>query len=231
MTTLTRRTTLAAGAALALGPALSLADPKAPAPATPAPRAPRPLAFDPKKLKGLSEKLLVSHWENNYGGALKNLLKVEDELTRVTKDTAPFLVAGLRERQLTFGNSVALHELYFDNLGGSGRPAGTLEQALVAEFGSVARWEELFRASAAGLYGGSGWVVLDASADGALRIHASGHHTQFPVGAAPLLVLDMYEHSYALDYGAAAAKYVDAFFQNVQWDAVSARLEKTRSAR
>lgn len=192
---------------------------------------PRPLPFEPSKLKGLSERLLRSHHENNYGGAVKNLNKVEEELTRVTKDTPGYLVGGLKERELLFTNSMVLHELYFGNLGGSGRASGSIERALAKEYGSFARWEEQFRATGASLGGGSGWVILDLDFQtGALRTHWSGNHTQAPAFAQPLLVMDMYEHAYALDYGAAAAKYIDAFFQNLQWDEVSRRYEASQRA-
>src|SRR5205809_4714886 len=87
----------------------------------------KPLPFDTKKLKGLSERLIVSHHDNNYAGAVKNLIKVEEELARVNKDTPGFIVGGLRERELTFTNSAILHELYFGNLGGTDKPAGALQ--------------------------------------------------------------------------------------------------------
>jgi len=191
----------------------------------------QPLPFDPKKLAGLSERLLVSHHDNNYAGAVRNLNQVELQLASVTKDTPGFLVAGLRERELTFTNSVLLHELYFANLGGKGAPAGAIATALASAFGSGARFEELFRATAMSLAGGSGWVVLDLSLQSQdLRIHGSGGHSQAPAFAAPLLVLDMYEHSYHLDYGAAAAKYVDAFFANLRWEEVARRHERARKA-
>jgi superoxide dismutase, Fe-Mn family len=120
------------------------------------------LPFKPDKLKGLSAAMLASHHDNNYAGAVKNLNKVELELAKVNKDTAGFLVAGLRERELTYTNSKILHEHYFGNLGGDGRVAGAVDKRLAAQFGSTARWEELFRASAMALGGGSGWVILDA---------------------------------------------------------------------
>ena len=83
----------------------------------------------------------------------------------------------------------------------------------------------------AGLGGDSGWVILGYELDtGALRTVASAGHTQTQASTAPLLVMDMYEHSYQMDFGAAAAKYVDAFFANIQWDAVNARFERARSA-
>jgi Fe-Mn family superoxide dismutase len=190
-----------------------------------------PLPFDPTKLRGLSERLLVSHHDNNYAGALKNLNKVEEQLATVTKDTPGFVVAGLKERELTFTNSVILHELYFENLGGDGKAAGAVAAALGDAFGSLGRFEELFRASGMSLAGGSGWTILDFSFQTSdLRIYWSGNHTQSLAFGAPLLVLDMYEHAYHIDYGAAAAQYVDAFVANVQWEAVNRRYERARKA-
>jgi len=190
-----------------------------------------PLPFDPKKLTGLSERLLVSHHDNNYAGAVKNLNKVEEQLATVTKDTPAFVVGGLKERELTFTNSVILHGLYFANLGGDGKAEGAVKQAVSDSFGGFGRFEELFRATGMSLAGGSGWTILDYSFQtGDLRIYWSGNHTQSVAFGAPLLVLDMYEHAYAIDYGAAAAQYVDAYFANVQWDEVSRRYERARKA-
>ena len=190
-----------------------------------------PLPFDPAKLKGLSERMLRSHHENNYGGAVKNLNKVEEELARVGKDTPGFLVGGLKERELTFTNSMILHERYFGNLGGDGKASGSIEKALARDHGSFGRWEELFRATGASLAGGSGWAILDFNLHtGELRTYWSGNHTQSVAFGIPLLVMDMYEHAYAIDYGAAAAKYIDAFFQNIQWDEVNRRFERAQKA-
>ena len=186
-----------------------------------------PLPFDAKKLRGISERMIVSHWENNYGSAVKNLNKVEDELGRVTKDTPGFVVTGLRERELNFTNSLILHEHYFGNLGGDGKPGGAVQTALAEAFGSLARWEELFRATGASLGGGSGWTVVDWNLHrGAPRIYWSGNHTQALACGTPLLVMDMFEHAYQMDYGAAAAKYIDAFFQNIDWQEVNRRFER-----
>jgi superoxide dismutase, Fe-Mn family len=190
-----------------------------------------PLPFDPTKLPGLSEKLLVSHHSNNYAGAVKNLNKVEAELANVGKDTAPFVVAGLREREATFRNSASLHELYFGSLGGDGKLTGGIADAASAAFGSMTRCEEQLRAAAMSLAGGSGWVVLgfDLHRNGLTLGWAAGH-TQSLVSTVPLLVLDMFEHAFHIDYGAAAAKYVDAFFTNVNADVVNRRLEAARKA-
>jgi Fe-Mn family superoxide dismutase len=209
-----------------------MAEPEKTAPQLPPGKHPLvPLPFNPKKLKGLSEKLLVSHHENNYGGAVKNLNKVEEELARVTQETPGFAIAGLKERELTFTNSLILHEHYFGNLGGDGKPAGAIQKAIDGAFGGFARWEEQFRATGMGLAGGSGWVILDYNFhSGDLRTYWSGNHTQSVAFGQPLLVMDMYEHAYQMDFGAAAAKYLDAFMANVRWDEVDRRFERARKA-
>jgi Fe-Mn family superoxide dismutase len=190
-----------------------------------------PLPFKPASLRGLSERMITSHHENNYGGAVKNLNRVEQELSRITADTPPFVVAALRERELTFRNSKLLHEAYFGNLGGDGKRSGKIESALSAAYGSTARWEEHFRLTALGLGGGSGWVILFLELDtGALRTIGSGNHTQVQAQASPLLVLDLYEHSYQMDYGAQVARYFDAFVANVSWDEVNRRFERAQRA-
>jgi Fe-Mn family superoxide dismutase len=236
---LTRRESFAALAALGVA---SLAAPRAlaaadeggapPAPhVPPGQHTPLPLPFDPKRLPGLSEKLLVSHHDNNYAAALRNLNAVELELARTTKDTPGFVVAGLRERELSFTNSVILHERYFANLGGDGKAAGAVKDAIAATLRGFPRFEELFRATGLSLSGGSGWTVLDLDfSTGDLRIYGAGNHTQSVAFGAPLLVLDMYEHAYALDYGAAAPKYVDAFFVNVDWSEVDRRHTRALAA-
>jgi Fe-Mn family superoxide dismutase len=205
---LTRRESFAALAGLGIA---SLAAPRALAAAgeagaplaprvAPGRHAPVALPFDPKRLPGLSEKLLVSHHDNNYAGAVKNLNAVELELARTTKDTPGFLVASLRERELSFTNSVILHERYFANLGGDGKPAGAVENTIAATLGGFPRFEELFRATGLSLAGGSGWTVLDLDfSTGDLRIYGASNHTQSVAFGAPLLVLDMYEHAYQMD--------------------------------
>jgi Fe-Mn family superoxide dismutase len=189
-----------------------------------------PLPFASGSLNGISERMITSHHENNYGGAVRNLNRVEQELSQLTADTPPFVVAALRERELTFRNSKTLHEAYFKNLGGDGKRSGAIDTALGQSYGTTARWEQHMKSTALGLGGGSGWAILALELDtGALRTIASGHHTQVLALSVPLLVLDMYEHSYHIDYGAAAARYVDAFFSNVNWDEVNRRFERAQS--
>jgi Fe-Mn family superoxide dismutase len=212
-------------------PAATPASPSAPTSPLASPHMVAPLPFNPAKLKGLSERLIRSHHENNYGGAVKNLNKVEEELARVTKDTPGFLVGGLKERELTFTNSMILHEAYFGNLGGDGKAGGAIQKLLAQTHGDFGRWEDLFRATGASLGGGSGWVLLMYNFhSGQPHTYWSGNHTQALAQGHPLLVMDMYEHAYQMDYGAAAARYIDAFFQNVNWDVVNARLERAQKA-
>src|SRR5262245_42898518 len=222
---------LAGGAAALLAPTLAEAKSAPPAPTKPGAHEVKPLPFDPAKLKGPSSAMMTSHHENNYTAAVKNLNQVELALQKIDKDTPGFLVFGMRERELTFTNSKILHEHYFGNLGGDGKLAGAIDKRLAAQFGATARWEELFRASAMALGGGSGWVVLDANyATADLRIYAVGGHNQAVAFGQPLLVLDMFEHAYAMDFGAAHAKYIDAFFANIAWDEVDRRLARADKA-
>ena len=183
----------------------------------------KPLSCDPKKLKGLSEKLIVSHWENNYGGAVKRLNVITAQLGSLDFATAPvFLVNGLKREELIATNSMILHELYFDGLGAEGEPDRALRDALVRDFGSVERWRSEFVAMGKAMGGGSGWVLLTYSThDERLVNQWAADHTHGLAGSSPILALDMYEHSYHLDYGAAAAKYVDAFMENIRWENVS----------
>ena len=123
---------------------------------------PRPLPFDPAKLKGLSEKLIRSHWENNYGGAVKALNAVEQRLAAMLKDKdLPAYVYGdLKREELVRSGSVVLHELYFANLGGEPKPGGKILDLIKQWFSSYEEWEEEFKKTANGLGGGSGWVIF-----------------------------------------------------------------------
>jgi Fe-Mn family superoxide dismutase len=90
----------------------------------------KPLSFDPKNIKGLSERLLVSHYENNYSGAVKRLNMLTARLAELDFAKAPvFVINGLKREELIAANSMILHELYFDGLGGGGAPSGALGDA------------------------------------------------------------------------------------------------------
>jgi Fe-Mn family superoxide dismutase len=177
------------------------------------------LAFDPAKVPGLSEKLLTSHYENNYGGAVRRLNAITAQLASLDVSTAPvFVVNGLKREELIATNSMIIHELYFDSLSGGGEPGGSLAEALARDFGSLARWKAEFAATGKALGGGSGWVLLSYSPRDKRLINTwAADHTMTLAGGRPILALDMYEHAYQMDYGARAAAYVDAFMQNIRW--------------
>ena len=182
----------------------------------------RPLSCDPKKLKGLSEKLIVSHWENNYGGAVKRLNAITAQLASVDFATAPvFVINGLKREELIATNSMILHELYFDGLGDGGAPDTALREALARDFGSQDRWRTEFLAMGKAMGGGSGWVLLTYShRDRRLVNQWAADHTHSMAGGTPILALDMYEHSYHIDFGAKAASYVDTFMSVIRWSVV-----------
>ena len=190
---------------------------------------PVPLPYKPGAIKGLSEKLIQSHWENNYIGSVKALNVVRSRLQQAMADpaTPAYVYNGLKREQLLRTSSVVLHELYFANLGGDGAAGASLRSSIAGSFGSFDVWESEFRKMAQGLGGGSGWVVLGYNTQlGLLENYWMADHATGPVGTLPVLVLDMYEHSYQMDYGAAVAKYIDAFFGAIRWETVAQRLGK-----
>jgi Fe-Mn family superoxide dismutase len=206
----------AAAAALCQGPAIALA---ATGSATMTYEI-KPLPFDPTRITGMSEKLLVSHHENNYGGGVKRLNAITAQLAALDWVTAPnFTINGLKREELIAMNSMILHERFFNALGGNGEPHGTLADAIKRDFGTVDRWRAEFSAMGRAQGGGSGWVILSYSPRDRRLINAwAADHTTTLAGGRPVLVLDMYEHAYHMDYGAKAAAYVDAFMQGIRWD-------------
>jgi Fe-Mn family superoxide dismutase len=184
------------------------------------------LPFKPHRLEGLSDRLLVSHYENNYGGAVRRLNMIEERLQALDFAAAStFDLNGLGRERLVAANSMLLHEAYFRCLGGSGEPQGGVATALERDFGSVDRWHAEFAAMGRALGGGSGWVLLTWSERlGKLTNQWAADHTHTLAAGLPILALDMYEHAYAIDFGAKAAAYVDAFMRNIAWEGVETRL-------
>jgi Fe-Mn family superoxide dismutase len=187
----------------------------------------KPLNFDPSQLDGLSERLISSHWKNNYGGSVRALNTIKQRIqTALADDELPaYVYNDLKREHLMRTGSVVLHEYYFDNMSPPVSRDTELDRALARAFGSEKNWEKEFRRIGAGLGGGSGWVML------AWNVHtqtlenywlADDMHS--PVASVQILVLDMYVHSYHMDYGAAAGKYIDAFIRNINWDVVANRL-------
>jgi Fe-Mn family superoxide dismutase len=211
---------VAAASTAMLAGTQALAQANPPTGAKPMPYQPKPMPFDPKSITGISEKVLVSHYENNYVGAVKRLNAIGTQLAELEFAKAPnFVVNGLKREELVAANSMILHEIYFDGLGGGGSPRGPLIEAIVRDFGSVERWRAEFSAMGKAEGGGSGWVILSYSPrDKRLVNQWAADHTTTLAGGRPVLVLDMYEHAYHMDYGAAAARYVDIYMEAIKWD-------------
>jgi superoxide dismutase, Fe-Mn family len=187
------------------------------------------LPFDAAALRGISSGLITSHHQNNYGGAVKRLNAIRAQLASTPFSAVPgFQLNGLKREELIATNSMLLHELYFSSLGGDGstmEPA--MKLALDANFGSVERWRDEFAACAKALGGGSGWMLLVFQPrEGTLVNQWAADHTHALAGGSPILALDMYEHAYHIDYGAAAGTYVDAFMGNIDWAFVYGRYQQ-----
>ena len=181
----------------------------------------------PWTLNSLSLPLIESHYENNYGGALRRLNAITDQLEGMDFEKTPgHVLNGLKRDQLTALNSTLLHELYFSCLGGDGVPTKGMSEVLAREFGSLERWRAEFRAMGYALGGGSGWVLLTyVPRDGRLVNQYASEHSQAIASGVPILALDMYEHAYHMDFGANARAYVEAFFRNLDWPALEQRWE------
>src|SRR6266481_5163752 len=187
-----------------------------------------PINTRPWLLNGLSLRLIESHYENHYGGALRRLNAITEQLESLDFDKTPgFMVNSLKREQLIALNSTLLHELYFASMAfGDGRPTEMLAQALTRDFGSVDRWRSEFVAMAKGLAGGSGWVLLVyVPRDRRLINQYASEHTPAIAGGIPVLALDMYEHAYHIDFGANARAYIYAFIKNIDWKAAQGRHE------
>src|SRR5207302_5941383 len=198
-----------------------------------------PMACKPWTLNGLSDRLIVGHYENNYGAAVRSLNSIWGRLAELDAARTPdYEIRALKQAELSAMGSVALHELYFGSLGGDGavlftgsgsgtKLDGSVSAALAQNFSSLAAWQRDFVALANALSSGSGWAVLTFSRqDGKLYNQLAFDDSQALLDAVPLLVLDMYEHAYQMEFGANAAAYIEAFMRNVDWTAVANRLKQ-----
>ena len=187
-----------------------------------------PLFCRPWTLNGMTPRLIESHYEINYGGAVKRLNAITAELAAIDPASArPEVIHRLKRDQFMALNSTLLHELYFASLGGDGRKVpGVMAEALDRDFGSIDRWRHEFIALANALDGGAGWVVLTyVPRDRRLINHAAADDGHVVAGGIPVLAIDMYEHAYHIDFGANASAYVASFMRNIEWSAVQARYE------
>lgn len=179
-------------------------------------------------MEGFSETLLKNHF-TLYQGYVTNTNKVLDSLAQMVKDDkagAPEF-AELKRRLGWEFNGMRLHEYYFENLGGKTPldKASRLSKKLVEAFGSHEVWEKEFRAT--GAMRGIGWVALyqDPAAGRLINFWINEHDVAHPAGCTLLLIMDVFEHAFMLDYGLKKADYIAAFFKNINWGAVEGRLK------
>ncbi len=179
-------------------------------------------------MEGFSETILKNHF-TLYQGYVTNTNKVLDTLNQLVKDgkTATPEFAELKRRLGWEFNGMRLHEYYFENLGGAGGidKNGKLAGKLVESFGSVEAWEKDFRAAAA--MRGVGWVALyqDTTSNRLINFWINEHDVSHPAGCTLLLILDVFEHAFMIDYGLKRADYIEAFFKNINWTVVESRLK------
>jgi Fe-Mn family superoxide dismutase len=179
-------------------------------------------------MEGFSETLLKNHF-TLYQGYVTNTNKVLDTLDQMTKDgkTALPEFAELKRRLGWEFNGMRLHEYYFENLGGKGGidRNGKLAKKMAESFGSYEAWEKDFRAT--GAMRGIGWVVLyqDLASGRLINFWVNEHDVSHPAGCNPLLIMDVFEHAFMLDYGLKRADYIEAFFKNINGAAAEARVK------
>ncbi len=178
-------------------------------------------------MKGFSETLLKNHF-TLYQGYVTNTNKAADTLSQMLKEgkTGTPEYAELKRRFGWEFNGMRLHELYFENLKGSGGmdKGGNLAKKMEKDFGGVDAWEKDFRAC--GAMRGIGWVVLyfDAAGGRLFNSWINEHDVAHLAGCTPILVMDVFEHAYMTDYQLKRADYLEAFFTNINWKAAEARL-------
>lgn len=187
----------------------------------------KPLKY--KDLPGLSEKQLAEHHDVLYAGYVKKVGEIRAALAGVDLSKANATYSELRELKIEEGfalNGVKLHEAYFDNMTTTaGIPTGVCADWIAADFGSYEKWAADF--AACGL-ASRGWVVLAFDfIDGKLHNYVCDIHNQGGIWSAiPLLVLDVYEHAYFLDYATARKKYVDSFMGHLDWSVANELIAK-----
>jgi len=179
-------------------------------------------------MEGFSETLLKNHF-TLYQGYVTNTNKVLDTLDLMLKEgkTGTPEYAELKRRLGWEFNGMRLHEYYFENLGGKGGidKAGKLAKKIGADFGSYEVWEKDFKA--VGVMRGIGWVALyqDTLNGRLINFWINEHDVAHPAGGNLILIMDVFEHAFMIDYGLKRADYIDAFFKNINWPSVETRLK------
>ncbi|MBP7133623.1 superoxide dismutase [Patescibacteria group bacterium] len=195
----------------------------------------KPLPYAPSALTGISEKTLTVHHDKLYVGYVAKKKEIQEKLATLSHggdvssaNQSYSELRSLKDGETFATNGVYLHEWYFDALGGNGAPEGALVEALVAQYGSLENFTSYF--SACGL-AARGWVVLcwDLQ-EKALRVYTADAHNQGGVwGCLPVLVLDVYEHAYFIDYGSDRKAYIADWWKNLNWKTVSETFTKASS--
>lgn len=178
-------------------------------------------------MEGFSEALLKNHFAL-YQGYVTNTNRLLDTLSQMMKDdkTGTPEFAEIKRRFGWEFNDMRLHEYYFENLGGKGAGSkkGGLGANLAIDFGSFEKWEKDFKAT--GIMRGIGWVILyqDITNGKLMNFWIDEHDVGHPAGCNPILILDVFEHAFMIDYGLKRADYIEAFFKNINWSNVEMRL-------
>lgn len=184
---------------------------------------PKPLAFN-KPLTGISDKTMAIHHDKLYAGYVAKKDEISAKLEPLMKggdvstaNQSYSELRALKDGETFVVNGTYLHEWYFDILGGDGVPVGELAETLKKDFGSLENFVNYF--SACGM-AARGWVVLAWDLhDQALRVYMGDAHNQGGVwGCLPIIVLDVYEHAYFLDYGSDRKAYIADFWKNLNWN-------------
>lgn len=189
----------------------------------------QPRKFELKALDGISDNQIAQHRDTLYVGYVNKLNEIEERLRTVDASKANQVYSdfrGLKADETFALNGVVLHELYFENLGGKGsKPKGKLADLIAKEFGSLEKWTENFKACG---MAARGWVILGlCTYDGKLHNYClDTHNFNFPANTVPVLVMDVYEHAYVIDYGVKRPPYIDAFMKNIDWAAAERRLDR-----
>lgn len=171
-----------------------------------------------KDLEGITLKMLEQHFKL-YEGYVKKTNEIQGKLETADKSLSNGVYSEIGEmkRQETFAvNGMKLHEVYFGHLQGDGKPAGDLVKMIEADFGSLDAWKEDLLATG---MSARGWAITAYDfKDNRLHNYASDAHNVGAVwGAIPVIVLDVYEHAYFMDYGVSRKAYIDSFFKNLDW--------------
>jgi Fe-Mn family superoxide dismutase len=179
-------------------------------------------------MAGFSETLLKNHF-TLYQGYVTNTNKVVDTLTAMLKEgkTITLEYSELKRRTGFEFNGMRLHEYYFDNLGGKSLvdKSGKFAKKVAEAFGSYEAWEQDFKAT--GAMRGIGWVVLyqDNVTGWLFNQWINEHEVGHFAGCTPILVMDVFEHAFMIDYGLKRADYITAFFKNINWDSAEKRIK------